>query len=55
MLQACYEILRKNSDVLVTLLRMMLCTGIPELNSTSISIYKITKRVFKYILSIKSR
>lgn len=33
----CYEVLRKNVDVFVTLLRMMLCTGIPELSEKSIS------------------
>jgi phosphatidylinositol kinase/protein kinase (PI-3 family) len=31
-----YYILRKNKDVLVTLLRMLLCTGIPELNEKSL-------------------
>jgi len=31
-----YSILRKNKDVLVTLLRMLLCTGIPELNEKSL-------------------
>ena len=28
--------MRKNKDVLVTLLRMLLCTGIPELNEKSL-------------------
>ena len=31
-----FTILRKNKDVLVTLLRMLLCTGIPELNEKSL-------------------
>ena len=31
-----YSILRKNKDVVVTLLRMLLCTGIPELNEKSL-------------------
>ena len=31
-----YAILRKNKDVIVTLLRMLLCTGIPELNEKSL-------------------
>jgi phosphatidylinositol kinase/protein kinase (PI-3 family) len=31
-----YSILRKNKDVIVTLLRMLLCTGIPELNEKSL-------------------
>ena len=31
-----YAILRKNKDVVVTLLRMLLCTGIPELNEKSL-------------------
>ena len=31
-----FAILRKNKDVLVTLLRMLLCTGIPELNEKSL-------------------
>jgi phosphatidylinositol-4,5-bisphosphate 3-kinase len=35
-LQLGYYILRKNKDVLVTLLRMLLCTGIPELNEKSL-------------------
>ena len=31
-----YSILRKNRDVIITLLRMLLCTGIPELNEKSL-------------------
>ena len=31
-----YSILRKNKDVLLTLLRMLLCTGIPELTEKSL-------------------
>ena len=31
-----YDILRKNRDVIVTLLRILLCTGIPELNEKSL-------------------
>ena len=31
-----YRILRKNRDVVVTLLRILLCTGIPELNEKSL-------------------
>ena len=31
-----YSILRKNKDVIVTLLRMLLCTGIPELTEKSL-------------------
>ena len=31
-----YSILRKNRDVIVTLLRMLLCTGIPELTEKSL-------------------
>ena len=31
-----FSILRKNKDVLITLLRMLLCTGIPELNEKSL-------------------
>ena len=31
-----YSILRKNKEVVVTLLRMLLCTGIPELNEKSL-------------------
>ncbi len=31
-----YAILRKNKDVILTLLRMLLCTGIPELNEKSL-------------------
>jgi phosphatidylinositol-4,5-bisphosphate 3-kinase len=31
-----YQVLRKNADILITLLRMMLCTGIPELTEKSI-------------------
>lgn len=38
MSHVCFQILRKNSEVLVTLLRIMLCTGIPELTNSSISI-----------------
>jgi len=34
-----YQVLRKNSHVLVTLLRIMLCSGIPELKEKSISNY----------------
>ena len=31
-----YNILRKNKNVIVTLLRVLLCTGIPELNEKSL-------------------
>ena len=31
-----FSILRKNKDVIVTLLRMLLCTDIPELNEKSL-------------------
>ena len=31
-----YSILRKNRDVILTLLRMLLCTGIPELTEKSL-------------------
>jgi hypothetical protein len=34
-----YQVLRKNVDGLVTLLRMMLCCGLEELTEKSISIY----------------
>jgi hypothetical protein len=33
----CYEVIRKNASVLITLLRIMLCCGIPELSEKSIS------------------
>ena len=35
-LKAGYNILRNNRDVIVTLLRVLLCTGIPELNEKSL-------------------
>ena len=35
-LEQGYSILRKNKEILVTLLRMLLCTGIPELNEKSL-------------------
>jgi hypothetical protein len=38
-----YQVLRKNADILTTLLRMMLCTGIPELTEKSIG------RILNYI------
>lgn len=34
--QEAYKILRNNSSLLVALLRMMLCTDMPELSETSI-------------------
>ena len=35
-LQKGYLILRKNKEVIVTLMRILLCTGIPELNEKSL-------------------
>ena len=48
MSNTCYQILRKNSDVIVTLLRMMLCCGIPELSEKSISNLKYIIHLLKY-------
>jgi hypothetical protein len=42
----CYMVLRKNSEILVTMLNMMLCTGIPELNKNSISNFLILIKNF---------
>lgn len=48
-----YQVLRKNVDILVILLRIMLCTGIPELKERFISntfniFYNL--RIFLYFL-----
>ena len=37
-----YSILRKNRDDIVTLLRILLCTGIPELNEKSLKYLEMT-------------
>ena len=42
----CFQILRRNSEILVTLLRIMLCTGIPELTTNSISMNLIYFKSF---------
>ena len=51
-----YSILRKNRDVILTLLRMLLCTGIPELNEkslkfleTSLAMKKTDKEAIDFI------
>jgi hypothetical protein len=46
----CYMELRQNAEVFITMLNMMLCTGIPELNKNSISNY-MTLNVLEFLNS----
>ena len=46
----CYKVLRKNADTLVTLLRIMLCCGIPELYEKSIRM-KLIKIIILILLN----
>ena len=46
-------ILRKNSEMLVTILQVMLCTGIPELTKNSISIILLI-RIFGVLFSARN-